>query len=206
MPTFNGWEIIATPTDPPAPSTMEFTGEDLVAVSVSPFTGQQQVQDWGASFMEASVSLPPLTHAQAQAWIAFMLSLHGQANVFQLGDPLAVAPKGAATGTPVVDGAGQTGYVLNLRGWTPSTGGLLLPGDWIQIGYRLYRTISCPASGLTGALALTVWPQIRESPADGTAVILNNTQGLWRLQKNATKWSITAARVYGMQFDITEAI
>jgi hypothetical protein len=206
MLSFNGWNIISAPTDPPAPASVEFTAEDTVSVSVSPFTGQQQVQDWQASFLEASVSLPPLTHVQAQQWIAFMLSLRGQANVFQIGDPLAVSPQGSGAGAPVVDGAGQTGYSINLRGFTPNAGGVLLPGDWIQIGYRIYRTLIAATADSNGKLALSIWPQIRESPPDAAVVILNNTQGLFRLQQNARKWSITAARVYGMQFEIREAI
>jgi hypothetical protein len=140
MLTFNGWNIIPMPATPAAPASVEFTAEDTVAVRISPFTGQQQVQDWGASFLEASVSLPALTHPQAQQWIAFLLALRGQANVFQLGDPLAVSPQGSGAGVPLVDGAGQTGYTINLRGFTASAPNVLLPGDWIQIGYRIYRT------------------------------------------------------------------
>ena len=93
MPSFNGWDIISMPATPAAPATIEFTATDTVAVSISPFTGQQQVQDWQASYMEASVSMPALTHAQAQEWIAFLMALRGQAKVFQLGDPLAAIPR-----------------------------------------------------------------------------------------------------------------
>ena len=206
MAAFNGWNIISMPATPAAPASVEFTAEDTVAVSISPFTGQQQVQDWGASFLEASVSLPALTHPQAQQWIAFLLALRGQANVFQLGDPLAVSPQGSGAGAPLVDGAGQTGYTIKLKGFTASAANVLLPGDWIQIGYRIYRTLIAASADSTGRLALSIWPQIRESPGDGAAVVLNRTQGLWRLQNNARKWSISAARVYGMQFDIREAI
>ena len=103
-------------------------------------------------------------------------------------------------------GAGQTGYTIKLKGFTASAANVLLPGDWIQIGYRIYRTLIAATADSTGRLALSIWPQIRESPGDGAAVVLNRTQGLWRLQNNARKWSISAARVYGMQFDIREAI
>jgi hypothetical protein len=206
MATFNGWTIIPMPTTPPAPASMEWTADDTVAVSISPFTKQQQVQDWQASGMEASVSMPPLTKAQAPAWIAWLMALHGQANVFQLGDPLAVAPQGSGLGTPLVNGSGQTGYTLALRGWAPSAAGVLLPGDWIQIGYRLYRNLQAANADGSGDLVLSIWPQLRESPADGTAVILNNTQGLWRLKENARKWSETASRTYGLEFSIIEAI
>jgi hypothetical protein len=206
FPTFNGWTIIPMPAAPPAPATMDFTALDTVAVSISPFTGQQQVQDWQASFLEASVSMPALTPAQGPAWIAFLMSLRGQANVFQLGDPLSVSPEGSALGTPLVDGAGQTGYSIALKGWTPSAAGVLLPGDWIQIGYRIYRTLVAATADGTGRLVLNIWPQLRESPADSAVVILNNTQGLWRLKENSRKWSETASRTYGMSFDIREAL
>ena len=206
MLILNGLDLIAMPTTPSAPATVEYTALDTVAASVSPFTGQEQIQDWQASYIEASVSMPALTHPQAQEWIAFLMALRGRAKVFQLGDPLAVAPRGSALGVPLVDGAGQTGYAIVLKGWTPNAAGVLLPGDWIQIGYRAYRTITAANVDGAGKLSLEVWPQLRESPNDGDAVILNNTKGLWRLVNNARKWSITASRTYGMQFEIREAI
>jgi hypothetical protein len=206
MPTFNGWDIVPMPATPSAPATVEFTAMDTVAVSISPFTGQQQVQDWQASWMEASVSMPALIHAQAQEWIAFLMSLRGQAKVFQLGDPLATAACGSRLGTPLVDGAGQTGYLLATKGWTASSVGVLLPGDWIQIGYRIYRTLEIATADGAGKLVLSIWPQLRESPADGDVITLNNTKGLWRLASERRKWSVTGSRTYGMQFEIREAL
>ena len=203
MPTtFNGWPIIPMPSIPAAPASVEFTLMDSVAVSVSPFTGAQQIQNWQSSWLEASVSMPPLTHAQAQAWIAWLMGVQGQANVFQLGDPLARAPlAGVGSGTMAVNGAGQTGYTLSVRDWT----GELSPGDWLQVGYRLYRNLgTVSASG--GATPLSIWPQIRESPLDGAAITLVNTQGLFRLKSNARKYSITESRMYGLQFEIREAL
>lgn len=206
MPTFNGWNVISLPTVPAAPSTVDFTATDIVAMSISPFTGQQQVQDWQQGWLEASVSYPPLTHVQAQAWIAFMMGLRGQANVFQIGDPLAVAPQGSGAGTPLVNGASQSGFTLNTKGWTAGASGVLKPGDWLQIGYRLYRNLALANADGSGDAALSIWPSLRESPSDGDSIILDNTKGLFRLKTNARKWSETAARVYGVQFDFREAL
>ena len=174
MPTFNGWDIVPMPATPSALATVEFTAMDTVAVSISPFTGQQQVQDWQASWLEASVSMPALTHAQAQEWIAFLMSLRGQAKVFQLGDPLAATPRGSRLGAPLVDGAGQTGYLLATKGWTANAVGVLLPGDWIQVGYRIYRTLAIATADGAGKLVLSIWPQLRESPDDGDVITLNS--------------------------------
>ena len=206
MPSFNGWDIISMPATPAAPATIEFTATDTVAVSISPFTGQQQVQDWQASYMEASVSMPALTHAQAQDWIAFLMALRGQAKVFQLGDPLAAIPRGSALGTPLVDGGGQSGYALATKGWTAGAAGVLLPGDWVQLGYRAYRNLTPANADGAGHALLNIWPQLRESPADAAVIVTRNTRGLWRLKSNSRKWSVTASRTYGMQFEIREAL
>src|ERR1041385_4715845 len=128
MSTYNGWEIIDIPADPPAPQSIEFSQIDIVAQSISPFTGQQQLQDWNANYMEASVSLPPLTDAQAQAWIQFLRDLKGMANVFKFSDAFVAAYESS-------------------------------------IGNRY-----------------------------------------WRLKSNQRKWSISEARVYGISFEIREAL
>ena len=115
MVTFNGWDIVPLPASPFAPESIEFTAMDTVALSTNPFTAQQQVQDWQASWLEASVTYPPLTHVQAQSWIAFLLSLRGQAKIFQMGDPRTRMPRGSAAGTTLVNGSGQTDYSLATR-------------------------------------------------------------------------------------------
>lgn len=207
MTTFNGWLLVNVPNDPPAAATFDYTATEAVSVNTSPFNFSQQIQDWQQGYLEASVSLPPLTHTQAQAWIAFLLGLRGQANIFQLGDPLAVAPQGSGAGTPLVNGANQVGYTLATKGWTANANGVLLPGDFLQIGMRLYRVMfSAVNADASGNATMSIWPPLRESPNDGDALILTNTQGLWRLKANTRKWSIATARTYGVQFDIREAI
>jgi hypothetical protein len=214
MPTALGWNLITLPNDPAAPAAVDFTAYDIVAASLNPFTGQQQFYDWGGAVLEASISMPPLTHVQAQNWIAFLLSLKGTANVFQFGDPLAQAPQaGVVGGTPVVNGAGQTGRTLNTKGWPAPAFGpypyVLRPGDWLQIGYRLYRNLTSKIisdPGGVGLVTLDIWPPLREPPADGDAIIVTNTLGLWRLKSNQRKWSITESRFYGLQFEIREAL
>jgi hypothetical protein len=195
--TFNGWDIVTMPSDP-APRSIEFRAVDTVAGNISPFTGQQQILDWQAGWLEASITMPPMVDGlKARAWMAFLSQLHGSANVFQIGDPLAALPLGTATGG-TVSGASQTGYTLAV-----SMSGTLEPGDFIQIGNRLYRNLDSAASG---ASTLNIWPQIRESPADGATIITQNTKGIFRLKSNTRGWSLSEARVYGFQFEIKEAL
>ena len=189
----------------PAPRSVEFTAQDLVAVSTSPFTGQQQVQDWQACWLEASVTLPPMPESAALAWVAFLLQVRGQACVFQMGDPRAAAPRGSGAGTPTIWGSGQTGYSLQTQGWTANAAGVLLPGDWVQVGLRLYRNLETINADGNGRAQLTLWPKLRESPFDGQPLILAGAKGLWRLNSNTRKWSVAEAGIYGFQFDAREA-
>ena len=54
-----GWPLVVMPTYP-SPATIEFGAIDSVAVSESPFTGRQQIQNWFGSRLEASIQMPPM--------------------------------------------------------------------------------------------------------------------------------------------------
>jgi hypothetical protein len=195
--TFNGWTIVAMPSDP-APRAIEFTDVDTIAANLSPFTGTKQVLDWQAAWLEANITMPPMVDgATARAWMAFLAQLRGQSCVFEIGDPLAALPLGTATGG-TVSGADQTGFTLDV-----DLDGTLGIGDYIQIGHRLYRNLDTAASG---ASTLNIWPQLRESPDDGATITTHNTTGLFRLKSNARKFSLSEARFYGFSFEIEEAL
>lgn len=132
MPTYLGWTVITMPATPSAPRSFDASQTDFVAMSMSPFTGQQQTQAWGGTLMEFSVQLPAMPWATAQAWVQFLRDLQGRKNVFAF------------------NAAFRAAY----------------PND------------------------------------------LNNGDGsarYWRLKENTRKWSVSDARVYGIQFDAQEA-
>jgi hypothetical protein len=82
MATYNGWSIVTMPTTPPAPASFEFALDSVTGVTTNPFSGQQQIQDWSASWLEASVSYASMHAAAANAWYWFLLSCKGPACVF----------------------------------------------------------------------------------------------------------------------------
>jgi hypothetical protein len=144
--TFNSASIVALPTSPCLRS-VEFSMTDAVALVSSPFTGQTQAQQWpGADSWSGTVTLPPLTREQADNWISFLMELRGMANCFLIGDPMKRTPRGHVRGVPVVDmtttGTNLAGtQTLYTRGWQANAFGLLLPGDYLQVGYRLHRVL-----------------------------------------------------------------
>jgi len=202
--------LVSTPTSPAAPKSIQYRGSDAVASVVSPFTGQVQTQQWpGADLWKWTVTMPPMTQADADQWISFLLELRGMSNAFQLGDPLKQTPRGTPSGSPVVNNSVATNaagsITLGTSGWTPSTNNLLMIGDLIQVGYRLYKVIGSPVnSDASGNATINIWPSLREVPTNAEVIVTSQTQGLFRLATNDRDWITDETLTTQMSFPIQE--
>ena len=205
----NSVTLVALPAAP-ALRAVQFDLMDAVSIVASPFTGQTQSQSWpGADMWSAQLTLPPMPQATAKLWIAFLMQMRGIANAMQIGDPMGTAPSGSALGAPAADGTIAGGNApgstsLNTKGWPVSTNGLLLPGDYLQIGYRLHRVLDQVNSDVNGKAVLNVWPSLRETPPDGELLVLNNPVGLFRLGSNKRTWNSDYTKITRISFPILE--
>jgi hypothetical protein len=192
---------------PAAPGfkAIDFTMFDAVAINTSAFTGQVQSQAWpGAEQWSATFTLPQLIPEQAREWAGFLMQLRGMENAFQVGDQSATTPRGSASGIPLVSDTVSANAVmsqtLGTSGWTPSATGVLLRGDYIQIGYRLHSVLDDIDADGSGNAILPIWPSLREVPTDATPVITTNTVGLMRLSENKRTYSTAVNRLSSMSF------
>lgn len=207
----NTYTLIALPSSP-APAAISVTMTDTVAVVESPFVpAQTQTQIWpAADRWTFQIELPKMPRAVAVNWIAFLASLQGMTNVFQIGDPLGRNPAGAASGAPVVaaaSGVNAVGSVaLATRGWSPNLYRQLLPGDYIQVGLRLYQVTAQVNADASGNATLAIWPSLRETPADATKVSLIKPVGVFRLSSNKRQWHASPAQLTEIGFTCTEVI
>jgi hypothetical protein len=194
MPSFNDWQILSLPATPAAPSSIEWGLLDAIGASMSPFSYATQQHDWGVAKLRASLSYAAMDDTEAAPWEAFLMGLRGPLNVFQFGDPRREGPINPAAVAGVVAADNQKGFALQ------ATSSGLQAGDWIQIGYRLYRVV-----GAIGG-ALTIWPNLRESPTAGTPLVITNTAGLFRLSKNDRSYHVEVGGQYFFTFEIEEAL
>lgn len=189
-----------------APSRVRFTPYAMVAVGISPFTGHQQAYEHQGQLWKLDFDLPSMQRADAEEWTAFLLSLNGRKGTFQMGDPAAATPRGIATGTPLVKGASQTGQVLLTGGWTISTTNIMRKGDYIQLGNYLHKLLKDVNSDGSGNATLDIWPRLRTSPADNSAIVTSSCKGLFRLAKNEMSWEISEGVEYGFSIEAVEAL
>lgn len=181
-----------------------------VAAYASPFTQQQQVYAHPGQLWTGEFELPPMSRAEAAPWIAAFTSLNGIEGTFVFGDPAWTSPQGIGTGTPLINGAAETGYDIDTDGWTISQTGILKAGDWIQIGTgssrKLHMVMVDANSDGSGNATLTVWPRVRTAFADNTAITVTNPTGIWRLTGPAT-WSISVdSLISGLSVQFVEAL
>ena len=194
-------------------AAVEFTATDVVSVSQSPFTFSQQVVRHAGARWSATISIPPVKRSDSEYWNSFLLRLRGQFGTFLLGDPNGATPRGSAAsaaGTPVVNGASQTGNELAIDGLPASATGYLKAGDYIQLGSastsRLYKVLEDVDSNGSGEATLNLWPDLRSSPADGATVVVSNAKGVFRLSNNEAVWTINNAGFYSISFAAVEAL
>lgn len=176
----------------------------VTAVTKSPYTGEEQIQEYPGQWWELDFNLIPLSLADAAAWEAFFSKLKGKRGTFLFQDPSYTGPRGSAgvtPGTPAVMGAGQTGEDLVIDGCPNSATNYFLAGDMIQLGTgassRLHRVLNNTNTNGSGQATLTLFPRIITAPADNDLLTLTNPKGVFRLDMNGVRSSKLAGGLVG---------
>lgn len=147
--------------------------------NTSPFTGSEQVQDWGGTWWEYEITIAVQYGRDGRILSAFFAQLGGKKGSFLMSDPSIENP--AQSGTVVVSGASQAGNALDVSGLVEQN---LLTGDFIQIGTGASTRLHQLTSDVTvtaGAATLQIVPALRSSPLDGASVNVVSPQVLLRM-------------------------
>ena len=192
---------------------VEQRAQRSVGLARSPFSFARYKQDRGGKLWRFNVTVPLLDRDTALNWEAWFLALNGREGSFLFGDPSATNPRGSWAGTPVVNGAGQTGSTLQLRNFTPSAAGVVRPGDYFQLGNgassRLYRVPGVTAydADAGGLVTIDIWPALRGPSVNADPVRTVTPQGVFELDSNDTPMAIDEAlRSQQFTFPIVEAL
>jgi hypothetical protein len=174
-----------------------------VGVSTSPFTLTDQVQDWGGERWAYEIEMAIIQGRNGQVLSAFLAQLGGARGTFLFADPSIRNTTGV--GSPLVNGAGQSGNSLVTDGWT-ATG--LKAGDFFSLGTdaatRLYQ-VTANVVPVAGAATIQFVPRLRSSPADNQALAVVTPQVLLRLTGPAPA-TVRGADIYQFTISAREAI
>lgn len=152
------------------------------------------------------ITYPPMTGDTARRFISRLLEAKRKGKL-RVPFPLLDVPQGSP-GSPVVDGAGQSGTTLNVRGCT--AGYTFKEGYWVSIldandRPYLHNIRAVATASALGAVALTVEPPLRTSFADGATVLVSKPVIEGFIDGGEWTWTIDLARTYGLSVVIEEA-
>ena len=164
-------------------------GSNAVAVAESEFTFEAQVQEHDGVAWELNGTLELLTRDQAAEYNAFIKALGGRKGTFLFSPTGFGTARGVATGTPLVNGIGQTGQTLITDGWTPSQTNILKNDDYFQLGSGDTATLHSVVNGdvnsdVGGNTTFDFAPKIVTAPADNAAITILDPVGKFRMREN----------------------
>jgi len=174
----------------------------------SPLTNAVQTVARKGSLWKASLQFNNLSGDNRAIMQAFLTKLNGQEHRFFLPDhsyvKRGIAPNPADS--LLVNGAGQTGSILNADGATLSQTGYLKAGDYIAFNNELHMvTDDCNSSGI-GEVAIPIAPPIRK-PTDNDDPIdyLYPVLGVFMLA-GSTSWDNQAGIVSSFTIEAVEDV
>ena len=155
---------------------------------ISPPSGSVTTRDRSGERWRITLTYVNMTNAQRAEMSAFLVRLNGQQHRFTLQNH-AENNQGAFGGTPLVNGASQTGNTLNIDGCSLSITDWMKAGDWFAVNGELkMATVDADSDG-SGETTLTFAPRLRASPANNDPITTSGATGTFMLADNTVSWS-----------------
>lgn len=201
------------------PNQLTWHLEPNTGVFVSPLTRAAQTYELPGARWVCEMGLPSMATARWRTYTAWLAKMRGQAGRVYITPPhyLGItAPAWApnlsalkadsttvtadstalvnqenrlAWGTPVIDGASQSGDSVRTRGWI-NDAQVMAAGDYLSYdttrGRSLHMVVEDPISDGYGNVSIRVEPPIRTAPADGAAIDTTTPSCIMTLQGGMT--------------------
>ncbi len=191
----------------PLPSTVTL---DSITATLQDTTqsGRRNVKQLGAQKWRINCNFPStMSREQFMPIMAFLMKQEGRYETFSFVTPDLATPRGAATGTPLVNGASQTGVSIITDGWTPSTLSMMA-GDILKFAghNKVYMVTDDATSDVSGNLTLNIQPPLMESPANNEALAVTSVPFTVQLADDSTSYQVSGPLLYQAALELIEVI
>ena len=113
---------------------------------------------------------------------------------------------GTALGTPVVDGADQTGNTLDTTGWTASQAKVLAAGDFFSVNGEVKQITADVASDGSGNATLSFVPALRTAPADSAPLTVDTPRINCMIDTDGLDVQTSSPIIYSLTVPFVEVI
>lgn len=165
-------------------------------------TGKSVFTEFAKAAWTFSIQLTIQTEEQGRQWSGALSRLSRFSNHFVAGPP---GYNGAAyTATTLqVDGAGQLGSTLNIKGGAATTT-VLRAGEYFSVNGELKIVVTDCVTNGSGLAALEFEPALRSPPADSANLNISTPTAKFRLLAPQNQWRIEPGRFYVFNLDTVE--
>lgn len=171
-------------------------------VFASPYSGSEQVADFGNDRWLISLSLPNKKFKDAAIVEAFVAALRGMTNTVQLYHYVRKMPQGTMRGSPVTNGA-FAGTDSMIIGTTP--GATVKAGDMLGVAGLLLQVRDDAVANGSGVMTVTFVNRLRKYINAGLPVIWDKPTAPFRLVSESAVQYIPGYAP-SVSFDFAEAI
>jgi len=177
------------------PNSLQMSLETQSALFPSPLIASAQTLDRGGQKWRAVLSYINMTTADRATLMALIARLRGQAHRVRI--PAHDNPaRGFYGGTPLVNGASQTGSTLNVDG-VGTQANWIRAGDYFSVdvnGEHELKMATTDADASGGSITLNFEPRLRESPLNNAAIYVQDGSlptptGVFVLEGDTHGWS-----------------
>lgn len=188
------------------PSTPNFVRSSFQLQSntqtfASPINRSIQTSEMVGARWIGSYTLPFMKRPSAGLWQSFLIQCRGAGGRFFGFDPDGRPNIGAGSGSPLINGGGQTGNSLTTDGWDPAVEGALMPGDYFSVNGELKMITQQIDVDENGFATLVFEPSLRYSPPDNAVINITDPTCIMRLQDdNQALWEVNHNGLYSLSF------
>lgn len=186
------------------PSSWEWSLVSNTQTFSSPLSGSVQTLELPGARWRVSYQMNAMTAADSALLRSWFAKLRGQSGRFYLHNMAQPTPRGAAGGTPVVNGVGQSGTTLATAGWPVNTT-VLKEGDFFGVNGELKIVVADVTSNSTGAASITFEPPLRSSPANAAGITTTKPLAVFKLDEDTARWTTVAGALSSFVITATEA-
>jgi len=170
-------------------------------------SGRRQARQTHGQYFKMTAGFPPMTRAQFAPIHAFVLKQRGQYESFQVIPPVVNAGLGSPAGTPLVNGADQTGRTIVTDGWNNSIV-IFKAGDYLKFANhdKVYTVTADVTSSGAGAATIAIEPALITSPATDSAITYTSVPFTVALTTRVQEFSTGTTGLFEFEIDLEEVI
>lgn len=151
----------------------------------SPWTGATQTMRFPGSRWSTTLNFSNMDDYESRLIESLLAKLDGMSGRVYMRD--FGREDAVVHGSPLVDGADQSGTSVLTKGWTPSIT-VLRRGDYINVGTELKMVVDDVVSSGTGSATVNFGPMLRYSPSNNSPIVLDNPMGIFMQPNNENGW------------------